>query len=151
MDNKNSNYDFTYLQKMWDHSYMCGRSARGLQMDGKKVWQVVKSAADRDEKSHLKETGKAFKFEWRTEHLEKLKSTLDLEKYDDKKMPDHFLLQLFNIPLKKVADGQHLERLLQVAYNAGQLSIDLDDMPDIKKFVTRDHPKFLELSNFVSV
>ncbi len=82
--------------------------------------------------------------------MEELISKHNMESSEFEPKSNHFFMQLKNLVEKKSNFKVQLNRVLQIAFNAGQLSMLLDKIPsDIKDFVLKN--KLLEIDTYLSI
>ena len=82
--------------------------------------------------------------------MEKLISKYDMESSEFEPKSNHFFMQLKNLVDKKSDFKVQLNRLFQISFNAGQLSMLLDKIPsDVKEFIITN--KLLEIDTYLSL
>ena len=106
----------------------------GIKMDGRLIWKEIEKNVTEDSIGYLKYN----------ESLNEIYTKMDalieehsIEEGDDNPILNHFFLQLKNLVVKKSNFSVKVNRVLQLAFNAGQLKtlIELDIAPEyIKEF-----------------
>lgn len=122
------NIKYNTLLKIWNLVKVYGYHVRSHNLDGLQYWNFLKE--------HLKKN--KIKKEWKTEAISRfniMTSTLNFYEHEDDEFfkgnkfvweLHHFYLQHSRIPYKN-ADDANFVRLIQIAYNAGQLAVDINN------------------------
>ena len=125
------------------------RTLNGEQIDGKAVWNSFESKV-KDIKFDSVLTYNMNLHEL-YERMDKIIEKYDLSKNEFNPVANHFFLQLKNLVLTKSNFIIHVYRVLQIAYNAGQLSVLLENKKindEIIEFVLQNN--MLNLDTYIS-
>ncbi|AYV78184.1 MAG: hypothetical protein Edafosvirus6_33 [Edafosvirus sp.] len=131
--------------------YVQKSTQKGVKIDGKKIWGNIEKiicALPTDITCDKYSAGTLTAFH---NEIISLDNKYKLTKNEFSDMANHFLLQLYNLPIKK-SDGKIiLFRLMQIAFNAGQLFV-LHKMkklnPEIDVMLSKF--KYIDLSFYVN-
>jgi len=141
--------------KFWfEYSFKIARTVatadmNGESIDGRSIWQNIEREVDGVNIVDLKyreELKNIYK------NMDKLIKKYKMEDSEMEPKSNHFFMQLKNLVEKKSNFEIKMNRVLQLAYNAGQLSIYIDNnkLPeDIIEFVKSNN--LLDLDTYVSI
>ena len=145
----------TNIKFWWNYSFKQGQLVQLIEndpednkIDGKAIWNGIECQV-----SSVNITDLRYNESLRPiyEEMDKICDDNDMTANEFNPKSNHFFMQLQNLVVKKSNFEIKLNRVLQLAYNAGQLSqlIELKKIPkDIKKFV-HEH-NLLSLDTYVS-
>jgi hypothetical protein len=120
----------------------------GGTIDGRGVWKNIEAQVESVDIKDLKYNSS---LESIYEDMDKLVEKYSIDKNEFEPKYNHFFMQLKNLVKLKSNFDIKLFRLLQIAYNAGQLSVNMEkkDFPiDIADFVRRNN--LLSIDTYVS-
>jgi hypothetical protein len=142
------------IKQLFSFVYNKGRDIQyktlnGEQIDGKSVWnsieKKVKNIIILDEIKYNDSLHSIY------EKMDKIIEKFDIANNEYNPVANHFFLQLKNLVSTKSNFIIHVYRILQIAYNAGQLSILLENKKlneEISEFVLQNN--MLDLDTYVS-
>jgi thermostable 8-oxoguanine DNA glycosylase len=151
--------------RLYEEAYLAGRDVQqrehgGEQVDGKQVWQKLEeTTGDLKNQVLTDDLGANLKYNLSLENLyqkmEKIIQKFAMDKNEFEPKSNHFFCQLKNLVKAKSDFNIQLNRVMQLGFNAGQLSIFLEKntLPEdrndiIKKFINKY--KMLELDTYVN-
>ena len=116
-------------------------------VDGRSIWSAIESQVSEikiAEDLHYKDSLNPI-----YEEMNKLIEKYNMEASEFEPKSNHFFMQLKNLVEKKSGFRIHFNRVLQLGFNAGQLSMLLDKIPsDVKNVVLSN--KLFELDTYIS-
>ncbi len=116
-------------------------------VDGRAIWGAIESQVSdikiTEELNYKKSLRPIY------EEMNKLIEKYNMEASEFEPKSNHFFMQLKNLVEKKSGFRIHFNRVLQLGFNAGQLSMLFEKIPsDVKDFVLAN--KLLELDTYIS-
>jgi hypothetical protein len=144
----NSNINFWY-----EYTFNQGRQVQeiehtGEKIDGRAIWKNIEVQVSEVDISGLKYNDS---LEDIYKEMDKLIEKYNMEKSEFDPKYNHFFMQLKNLVKAKSNFEIKLNRVLQIAYNAGQLSIFLEknELPeDVKDFIVKNN--LISINTYIS-
>jgi len=144
----------TNIKELFDNVFNKAKNIQeriqlGEQVDGKKAWNDIENKIKNNDSWQLKYNDHLRQIYYQ---MNKLAEKYNINKSEFDPISNHFFMQLQNLVDKKSGFKVQLNRLLQIAFNAGQLSVFIDKkiLPhDMIKFVIDN--KLLELDTYIDL
>ena len=137
------------LQRIYNSVYKIAQYVQLSNINGKDIWKKIESIIE-----HIKFEPLYYNDSLKSiyEKMNDIKNYEDIKNNENNPIYNHFFLQLRNLVETKSNFIIYLNRVAQIAYNAGQLSIfiDRDNLnQDLKKFVLENN--MLDLNTYISI
>jgi hypothetical protein len=152
--------DSTRIKRLYDYVYNKARDVQiktqqGENIDGRSIWQTIEKQISHIDLSDL-QLYYNDELKQKYDEMNKIDVKFIMSENENNPISNHFFLQLKNLVVIKSNFIVQMNRILQIAFNAGQLSIflennklDLDRLDIIKQFIYMND--MLNLDTYLSL